>query len=95
MKYIIFFIGIVLLFCAVGCIHLECTGTYELDKTTLVLRDDYTYLYVSKDSDTAQRGTFGIYNNKIELTNILGMTTILTITEDGLMDDEGKVWRKQ
>ena len=93
MKYIILVIGIVLSLCVSGCINLEVSGVYELDGATMALRDDNTYLYVP-DSGISQKGTFEIYDNNLELTNVLGMTTILTITEDGLVDDKGKLWRK-
>jgi hypothetical protein len=78
-----------------GCITSSVCGVYGFDGAILVLHDDQTYLYTPKDSDTIQKGTFGIYDHKVELTNVLGMTTTLTITNDGLVDDKGKLWRRR
>jgi hypothetical protein len=77
-----------------GCITSSVCGVYRLDGATLALRDDNSYLYTT-DSGTSFSGHTEMYKDKIELTNSLGMTTILTITKDGLVDDEGKLWRKK
>ena len=93
MKSINLLIGLALLLCASGCTESKF-GTYQSAESTISLRSDGTYLYIPEDSDTAQKGTFSIYDNTVELTNVLGMTTILTITKDGLVDDKDKIWRK-
>lgn len=93
MKQILLIIGIILI--ASGCIDNSICGTYTFEDSKLILQDDGTYLYYPHIDDTAQKGKYTTNHNEIQITNILGMTTILKTTNSGLIDDEGNVWRKQ
>lgn len=92
MKRVLLILIITLL--ASGCIDTSICGTYTFEDSKLVLQDDGTYLYYPHINDTAQKGTYTTNGNEIQITNILGMTTILKTTNGGLIDDEGNVWEK-
>lgn len=77
-----------------GCVESTVCGTYELDDSVLNLYQDNTYLYIPAGG-IAQKGTYAQHGDSIEITNVLGMTTILNITRFGLVDDEGRLWRKK
>lgn len=86
-------IGLLLLLFS-GCVSDSVVGSYTQNDSVLILRDDNTYLYKPTNSSVAQKGAWSQTNNIIEITNILGMTTSLTILNGGLLDDENQVWKK-
>ena len=70
-------------------------GTYKLDKTptkTLEIREDGTYLLVPEDSKYTQKGVYVKRGTTIEVTNVLGFTSVMNITDDGLIEDNGDRW---
>lgn len=79
-----------------GCVIQNIyTGTYKLDKTpskTLELRDDGTYLLVPADSKFTQKGVYVKRDSTIEVTNALGFTSVMNITDYGLLEDNGDRW---
>ena len=77
-----------------GCIDNSVYGTYSYLNSKLILQEDGTYLYFPVFPGVSQKGSFSQNGNDIQITNVLGMTTILTITEYGLVDDHDKLWRK-
>ena len=76
-----------------GCVSQDAhIGTYKLDKTpseTLEIRDDGTYLLVSKYT---QKGVYVKSGTTLEVTNALGFTSVMNITDDGLIEDNGDRW---
>jgi hypothetical protein len=89
----IIIISVIIIFLS-GCIDNSIYGTYSYLNSKLVLQEDGTYLYFPEIAGVPQKGSFSQNGNHIQITNVLGMTTILIITEDGLVDDKGKLWRK-
>lgn len=77
-----------------GCVDNSIYGAYTYSTSKLVLQEDSTYLYYPDVAGTAQKGAYSQNHNEIQLTNILGMTTILKTVNGGLIDDEGNIWRK-
>jgi len=96
LKYIIV-VGILLLS---GCIDESVIGTYTHDGAKLVLQSDGTYLY-TPENGIIQKGTYSaaviddLNLTEIQLTSILGTTTVLQTTKTGLIDDENDIWIKQ
>ncbi len=79
-----------------GCVNSNVyPGTFELGNPptkTLELRDDGTYLLITAKENYAQKGTYVRRGNKIELTDALGFTGIVKITDKGLEEGDGSVW---
>ncbi|KAB2946995.1 MAG: hypothetical protein MPEBLZ_03603 [Candidatus Methanoperedens nitroreducens] len=79
-----------------GCVSNNAyIGTYKLDKTpskTLELREDGTYLLVPVDPKFTQKGVYVKRGSTIEITNALGFTSMMNITDDGLLEDNGDRW---
>jgi hypothetical protein len=69
-------------------------GSYANDGSTLVLQEDYTYIYTPAASHLKQKGVFSQNGDEIQLTSMFGTTTILKYTASGLVDDENKLWRR-
>lgn len=81
-----------------GCVS-ENTyiGTYKLDKTpskTLEIREDGTYLLIPTDTKFTQKGVYAKRGSTIEVTNALGFTSVINITDYGLLEDNGDRWIK-
>lgn len=77
-----------------GCIDTPIYGTYSNNGSTFVLQEDNTYLYTPAGGMT-QKGTFTQNGDEIQISNILGMTTIVKIVKDGLIDDDGILWSRK
>ena len=77
-----------------GCVDNSVYGTYTQENSTLTLQEDGTYLYVPTGSAYTQKGTFTQNKDSIQLTNILGITTMLKITKAGLVDKDNELWIK-
>lgn len=79
-----------------GCLSQDIyIGTYTLDKTptkTLEIRDDGTYLLVPEDSEYTQKGVYVKRASTIEVINALGFTSVMNITDEGLIEDNGERW---
>lgn len=79
-----------------GCVSQDMyIGTFKLDKTpskTLEIRDDGTYLLVPADSAFTQKGVYVKRGTTLEVTNALGFTSVLNITDNGLIEDNGDRW---
>ena len=79
-----------------GCVSEDkYTGTFKLDKTpskTLELREDGTYLLVPTDPAFTQKGVYIKSGSAIEVTNALGFTSVMNITDEGLVEDNGDRW---
>ena len=92
MRRIILILAIIVILS--GCVDNSICGIYTFKDSKLILQDDGTYLYYPHADSTAQKGTYTTNHNEIQITNVLGMTTILKTTNGGLIDDEGNVWRQ-
>ncbi len=79
-----------------GCLSQDVyIGTYKLDKTpskTLEIREDGTYLLVPEGSKYTQKGVYVKRGTTLEVTNVLGFTSVMNITDDGLIEDNGDRW---
>jgi hypothetical protein len=79
-----------------GCVSENAyIGTYKLDKTpskTLEIREDGTYLLVPADTKFTQKGVYAKRASTIEVTNAIGFTSVMNITEYGLLEDNGDRW---
>lgn len=79
-----------------GCVSNNAyIGTYKLDKTpskTLELREDGTYLLVPDDPKFTEKGVYVKRGSTIELTDALGFTSVMKITDDSLIEDNGERW---
>ncbi len=79
-----------------GCIGQDkYTGTFKLDKTpsdTLELRADGTYLLVPADPRFTEKGVYVKRGSTIEVTGALGFTSVMNITDYGLLEDNGDRW---
>lgn len=79
-----------------GCVNSNVyPGTYKLGDPpteTLELREDGTYLYTPADVKYTEKGTYVRRGDKIELTGAFGITTIMNITDKGLVGNSGKLW---
>ena len=96
MKFKLFAVSMLLASLFSGCVSQEVyIGTFKLDKTpseTLEIRDDGTYLLVPADSEYTQKGVYVKRGTTLEVTNALGFTSVMNITEDGLIEDNGDRW---
>ncbi len=79
-----------------GCVSQGAyIGTYKLDKTpskTLEIREDGTYLLVPDDPKFTEKGVYVKRGSTIEVTGMLGYTSIMNITDYGLLEDNGDRW---
>ncbi|HYN44526.1 MAG TPA: hypothetical protein VER35_00865 [Candidatus Limnocylindrales bacterium] len=79
-----------------GCVSQDAyIGTYKLDKTptdTLELREDGTYLLVPADPKFTEKGVYVKRSSTIEITGMLGSTSVMNITDEGLIEDNGDRW---
>jgi hypothetical protein len=79
-----------------GCVsHDTYVGTYKLDKTpskTLEIREDGTYLLVPADPKFTEKGVYNKRGSTIEVTDALGFTSVMNITDYGLLEDNGDRW---
>lgn len=79
-----------------GCVSQDAhIGTYKLDKTpseTLEIREDGTYLLVPEGSKYTQKGVYVKRGTTLEVTNALGFTSVMNITDEGLIEDNGDRW---
>ncbi len=79
-----------------GCVSQEVyIGSYKLDKTpskTLELREDGTYLLVPDDPNFTSKGVYVKRGSTIEVTGMLGFTSVMNITNYGLLEDNGDRW---
>ncbi len=79
-----------------GCVSQEkYTGTFKLDKIpsdTLELREDGTYLLVPADPKFTEKGVYVKRGSTIEITGALGFTSLMNITDYGLLEDNGDRW---
>ncbi len=81
-----------------GCVAQDTyIGTYRLDKTpskTLELREDGTYLLIPSDPKFTSKGVYVKRGSTIEVTGMLGFTSVMNITDYGLLEDNGDRWIK-
>jgi hypothetical protein len=79
-----------------GCVNQDSyTGTFKLDKTPskiLDIRKDGTYLLVPADPKFTEKGAYVKRGSTIELTDALGFTNVMSITDYGLLEDNGDMW---
>ncbi len=79
-----------------GCVSQDVyIGTFKLDKTpteTLELREDGTYLLVPADPNFTEKGVYVKRGSTIEVTGALGYTSVMNITDYGLLEDNGDRW---
>ncbi len=79
-----------------GCVSQDkYTSTFKLDKTpskTLELREDGTYLLVPDDPKFTSKGVYVKRGSTIEITGMLGFTSVMNITDYGLLEDNGDRW---
>lgn len=87
-------IPILILFVS-GCIDGSVCGTYTYSDSKIIVHEDSTYLYLPSSEGIPQKGTFSQNSNDVQLVSAFGTATILTITGDGLIDDEGNIWIKR
>lgn len=96
MRYKLFTAVVLLASLFSGCLSQDVyIGTFKLDKTpseTLEIRDDGTYLLVPEDSKYTQKGVYVKRGTTLEVTNALGFTSVMNITDDGLIEDNGDRW---
>lgn len=83
-------------FLSSGCLNQEVyIGTFKLDKAptdTLELREDGTYLLVPADHKFTEKGVYVKRGSTIEVTGMLGFTSMMNITDYGLLEDNGDMW---
>ncbi len=96
MKFNIFAVVILLASLFSGCVTNDAyIGTYKLDKTPskiLELRDDGTYLLIPDDSKFTSKGVYVKRGSILEVTGMLGFTSVMNITDYGLLEDNGDRW---
>ena len=96
MRFKLFAVVILLAFLFSGCVSEDAyIGTFKLDKTpskTLEIREDGTYLLVPADPAFTQKGVYVKRDSNIEVTNALGFTSVMNITDEGLIEDNGDRW---
>lgn len=96
MKFRLFAAVILLASLFSGCVSNNAyIGTYKLDKTpskTLELREDGTYLLVPDDPEFTSKGVYVKRGSTIEVTGMLGFTSLMNITDYGLLEDNGDRW---
>jgi hypothetical protein len=81
-----------------GCVNANIyPGTFKSGNPpnqTLELRDDGTYLLIPADAKYTEKGVYVKRGNKIELTGAFGLTTIMNITDKGLIGNSGNLWAR-
>ena len=96
MKFKLFTAVMLLVSLFSGCVSQDAyIGTFKLDKIpskTLEIRDDGTYLLIPADPAFTQKGVYVKRDSTIEVTNALGFTSVMNITDDGLIEDNGDRW---
>jgi len=96
MRFKLFAAVLLLAFLFSGCVSNNAyIGTYKLDKTpskTLELREDRTYLLVPDDPKFTEKGVIVKRGSTIEVTDALGLTSVMHITDYGLLEDNGDRW---
>ena len=96
MRFKLFAAIVLLASLFLGCISNNAyIGTYKLDKTpskTLELREDGTYLLVPDDPKFTEKGVYVKRGSTIEVTDALGFTSVMNITDYGLLEDNGDRW---
>ena len=79
-----------------GCLSQDVyIGTFKLDKTpskTLEIREDGTYLLVPDDPKFTEKGVYVKRGYNLEVTDALGFTSVMKITDEGLVEDNGDRW---
>lgn len=99
MRFKLFAAVMLLAFLLSGCVSQEVyIGTFKLDKTpskTLEIRDEGTYLLVPADSEYTQKGVYVKRGSTLEVTDALGFTSVMNITDDGLIEDNGDRWIRE
>ncbi len=79
-----------------GCVSSNVyPGTFKLGDPptqTLELRDDGTYLLIPEDPTHTSKGTYVRRGDKIELTGVFGLTSVMNITDKGLIGTNGNLW---
>ena len=97
MKIEIIIIGMLVVSLS-GCVNANIyPGTFKLSvppNQTLELRDDGTYLLIPADAKYTEKGVYVKRGNKIELTGAFGLTTIMNITDKGLIGNSGNLWAR-
>ncbi|PWB49326.1 MAG: hypothetical protein C3F06_14340 [Candidatus Methanoperedenaceae archaeon] len=96
MRFELFAVVMLLTSLSSGCLSQDdYIGTYRLDKTpskTLEIREDGTYLLVPEASGHTQKGVYIKRGTTLEVTNVLGFTSVMNITDKGLVEDNGDRW---
>jgi hypothetical protein len=96
MRFKLFTVMMILVSLFSGCVSQNAyTGTFKLDKTptdTLELREDGTYLLVPADPKFTEKGVYVRRGSAIEVTGMLGFTSVMNITDYGLLEDNGDRW---
>ena len=96
MRFKLFVAVMLLAFLFSGCVTNDVyIGTYKLDKTpskTLEIREDGTYLLVPADPKFTEKGVYVKRGSTMEVTDPLGFTSVMNITDDGLIEDNGERW---
>lgn len=96
MKFKLFAAVMLLAFLFFGCVGNDAyIGTFKLDKTptdTLELREDGTYLLVPAEPKFTEKGVYVKRSSTIEVTGMLGSTSVMNITDYGLLEDNGDRW---
>jgi len=96
MRFKLFAVVMLLTALFSGCVSEDAyIGTFKLDKTpskTLEIREDGTYLLVPADPAFTQKGVYVKRDSTIEVTNALGFTSVMNITDYGLLEDNGDRW---
>jgi len=81
-----------------GCVDANIyPGTFKLSgptNQTLELRDDGTYLLIPDDTTHTSKGTYVRKGDTLELTGVFGLTSIMNITDKGLIGTNGNLWIK-
>lgn len=98
MRFGLFAVAMLLASLFSGCVSQDVyIGTFKLDKTpskTLEIREDGTYLLVPEDSKYTQKGVYVKRGTTLEVTNALGFTSVMNITDEGLIEDNGDRWMR-
>jgi hypothetical protein len=96
MRFELFVAVILLASLFSGCVGQDTyAGTFKLDKApsdTLELREDGTYLLVPADPKFTEKGIYTKRGSTIEVTDALGFTSVMNITDYGLLEDNGDRW---
>jgi hypothetical protein len=97
MKIEIIIIGMLIVSLS-GCMNANVyPGTFKLSgppNQTLELRDDGTYLLIPADATYTSKGTYVRRGDKIELTGVFGLTSVMNITDKGLIGTNDDLWAR-